>query len=107
MTNPYQLISDDDLLGMYETLGNGATALMNGSLSVTGIFSNKFLMIDEDGLMVESAIPNFACRTSDLEDSVGNPLIKNGDPVVINNITYYVETNEPDGEGGSLIILHL
>lgn len=91
--------SSADQLAMLTDFGVPAT--INGSTVVTGIFDDKFLMVDDLNLNIESSEPQFLCRSSD----VGS--ITNGMTLVVNGTNYIITTVEPDGTGFTVITLHL
>ena len=95
-----QIISDSDLLALYKTLGNDS-AVINGGSAIIGIFSDKFLLITALGEEIESNIPNFTCRTSDLSGAA------NGQTLVVNTTTYYIDSLQDDSQGQTLVMLHL
>jgi len=90
--------SDADRLALLSDFGQAVT--INGT-SVTAIFDDKFLMIDEMTMNIESSEPQIECRTSDVSG------FSNGAMVVIGTTTYYITTLEPDGTGLTTITLHL
>lgn len=79
----------------------GVTAIVNGTTSVTGIFDDKFLMVDDLELNIESSEPQFLCRTSD------SSAFTDGMTFVVNGTSYIITTVEPDGTGFTVITLHL
>lgn len=79
----------------------GVTAVINGTINVTGIFDDHFLMVDELDLNIESSSPQFLCRTSDLTG------VADGMTLVVNSTNYVITTLEPDGTGFTVITLHL
>lgn len=91
--------SSADRLSMLADYGVSAT--INGTSVVTGIFDDKFLMVDDLSLNIESSEPQFLCRTSDLTG------IADGMTAVINGTNYIITTLEPDGTGFTVITLHL
>ena len=79
----------------------GVTATINGTITVTGIFDDKFLMVDDLSLNIESSEPQLLCRSSDLTG------VTNGGTLVVNSTNYVITTLEPDGTGLTVITLHL
>lgn len=78
----------------------GEVALINGVTSVTGIFDDKFLMVDDISMNIVSSEPQFHCRTSDLTG------ITNGMTCVVNSTNYVITTLEDDGTGFTVVTLH-
>lgn len=79
----------------------GVTATINGTITVTGIFDDKFLMVDDLSLNIESSEPQLLCRSSDLTG------VTNDMTLVVNSTNYVITTLEPDGTGFTVITLHL
>lgn len=90
--------SDADRLGMLEDFG--IAAVINGTINVTGIFDDKFKMVDELGQEIESALPQLLCRSTDVA------AVTDGMTCVVNGTNYVVRTVEPDGTGFARLILH-
>lgn len=79
----------------------GVSATINKTSIVTGIFDDKFLMVDDLDLNIESSEPQFLCRSSDVTG------ITDGMTLVVNGTNYLITTLEPDGTGFTVITLHL
>ncbi len=93
-------MSDADLLGIYQALGNDQAVFNGSGVSVTGVYSDKYSTVTALGELIEDMQPNFICRTSDITGAT------NGQTVVINSVTYYIKTLEPDGLGQTTVMLH-
>lgn len=90
-----------DQLGYLSPWGDSAVfGTGTSAITVVGIFDDKFEMVDELGLHIESSEPQFECRTSDVAT------VTNGEQCVINSVTYQVTTLEADGTGMTLVTLH-
>lgn len=79
----------------------GIPATIQGIASpVTGIFDDRFKMVDDLGQEVESALPMFFCRTTDV------PNVLHGATCTVNGVTYTIMSVEPDGTGFTRLTLH-
>lgn len=77
-------------------------APINGNQqSLMGVWSNEYQVIDENqSIPVMSSNPTIGFRTIDFNNY---PKIK--DYIIKGDITYFVRSIEPDGEGGITLIL--
>lgn len=91
--------TDDDRLAMFEDWGVAAT-LASGA-SITGIFDDKYLGLDANGMLVEADSPILFCRSLD----VSAQSITHGTVLTINGTAYTVRTVKPDGSGMSQVVL--
>lgn len=73
-----------------------------GSISIVGVFNDKFLFVDpQTQQVVSSQQPTFGVKLSDL----GAPPAK-GDGVTIRGKKYLVHDSQEDGEGWLNLFLH-
>ncbi len=74
------------------------------SFSITGVFSNANTEVSPGtSVMVQSSTPTLGVRLSDL----GAVKPGSGDMVTVRNVNYSVVECQPDGEGGTKLILRL
>lgn len=80
----------------YTRVANGATT------AVAGVFDNAHQSVDpQTGAQVTSTQPTFGIRLADLLAAPDS-----GDTVTIGATVYRVIDTQPDGQGGSTLILH-
>lgn len=66
-----------------------------------GVWSESYLAVDpENGIQVMSSDPNVGVRLSDFRTKPGK-----GDAIIRKGIRYFIRELQPDGEGGSTLIL--
>lgn len=71
------------------------------SFSIRGIFNERFLEVDQNGLQVLSDQPNLGVRDADFQTPP-----KQDDTVVIEGTTYKVNDVQKDGEAGTVLLLY-
>jgi hypothetical protein len=69
------------------------------TVSINGLWDEKFHMATQEGIMVESSGPGFTARTVDLSS------VSAGDTIVRNSTTYFVRGIHPDGQGYTFLVL--
>ena len=89
--------SDIDRLALLEDWGQSAT--LPAGTQIQGIFDDKYLGIDANGMVVEADSPIFVCRESDVAS------LSNGDSITIGTTAYIVRTIKPDGSGMAQLVL--
>lgn len=89
--------SDADRLAL---LGDYSVSATINGVAVTGIFDDRFKMVDELSQEIESTLPQLICRSIDVAG------VTDGTSCIVNGVTYTVRTLEPDGTGMTRIILH-
>jgi hypothetical protein len=72
-----------------------STTATIGSASVTGVFSNSFLLVDG----IETKAPTFEALDEDLT------AVAHGTAITIDSVAYTVIGIQPNGEGSTLLIL--
>lgn len=89
--------SDADRLAL---LGDYSVSATINGVAVTGIFDDRFKMVDELSQEIESTLPQLICRSIDVAG------VTDGMSCIVNGVNYTVRTLEPDGTGMTRIILH-
>lgn len=71
--------------------------------ALRGVFDKAYKSVDPqtDNAGVVSTYPAFGVRLSDMEATPAK-----GDQVIVGGVTYRVIRSEPDGQGGSTLVLH-
>ena len=71
-------------------------------IEIRGIFDNEFIAVDPAaGVPVDSSVPILHVRLADLPVPPSQ-----GDRVEIGDCVYRVISNQPDGQGASVLLLH-
>lgn len=91
--------TDEDRLALLEDWG--VSAVTGAGATIQGVFDDKYLGIDAQGMVVEADSPIFVCRSSD----VASAALTHGATVTINGVTYTVRTLKPDGTGMTQLVL--
>ena len=89
--------SDADRLDSIKALG-GILVRVEGR-DVWVLFDNNSVDAQPGEMIVQSTGPRFTCRTIDVKDVLTRALVEIGE------VSYTVDSNEPDGTGMSLVIL--
>lgn len=100
----FRNLSELALGAITKTLGEPVTytPTAGSAASIKGVFNEKYEQVDPDTrATISTDQPNLLIRLSDLAAAPAE-----GDQVVIRTKTYKVFDWKPDGEGGSLLLLH-
>ena len=76
-----------------------AVEVTYGAATIKGIFDNAFIADTQDGIEVETRVPQVTIKTSDISGLV------HGDTLNINATVYNVIGIEPDGTGVTRVLL--
>lgn len=103
MTNWLKL-ADQAIKAGLRTFGRSVTYYPQNRdcVQIKAIFDQTFISVDvEAGVPVDSVVPVLHVRLADLPEPPGP-----GDKVEIENCLYRVISNQPDGQGATILILH-